>query len=110
MPSLYASPAWRGRGSGAEIVIARVPHDTFPLGWSPDARYIVGEQIQTAGNRAIRVYPQTEDRKAFPFVAARFNARLAKISPNGRWLAYSSDEWGRPEIYVETFPEHGGKW
>jgi hypothetical protein len=34
----------------------------------------------------------------------------AKVSPNGRWLAYSSNESKRNEIFVQTFPEHKGKW
>ena len=39
-----------------------------------------------------------------------FNERWAKLSPNGRWLAYTSDESKRDEIFVQTFPTHRGKW
>jgi hypothetical protein len=39
-----------------------------------------------------------------------FNERFAKLSPDGRWLAYASDETKRLEIYVQTFPTPGGKW
>jgi Tol biopolymer transport system component len=35
---------------------------------------------------------------------------FAKLSPNGQWLAYNSDESKRPEVYVQSFPNTGGKW
>jgi dipeptidyl aminopeptidase/acylaminoacyl peptidase len=39
-----------------------------------------------------------------------FDEKNARLSPDGRWLAYSSDETRNDEIYVQTFPQHGGKW
>jgi eukaryotic-like serine/threonine-protein kinase len=50
------------------------------------------------------------DRKAQPFLATRFNEGGASFSPDGRWLAYVSNESGRPEIYVQPYPGPGGKW
>ena len=35
---------------------------------------------------------------------------MGKFSPDGRWVAYVSDENGRPEVYVQSFPTSGGKW
>jgi hypothetical protein len=49
------------------------------------------------------------DRKPFPFLRTRFNEALARISPDGRWAVYVSDESGRNEIYVTTFPLAGEK-
>jgi protease II len=43
-------------------------------------------------------------------LATDFFETNAKLSPSGQWLAYASDESRRNEIYVQTFPEHGGKW
>lgn len=50
------------------------------------------------------------DRKAQPFLRTPFNEGGARFSPDGRWLAYVSDESGRPEIYVQPYPGPGGKW
>ena len=50
------------------------------------------------------------DRKALPFLRTSANESAPKLSPDGRWLAYSSDESGRWEIYVQPYPGPGGKW
>jgi len=49
------------------------------------------------------------DRKAQPFLRTTFNEG-ASFSPDGRWLAYLSNESGRAEIYVQPYPGPGGKW
>jgi len=48
--------------------------------------------------------------KAFPYLNTQFNETNAQLSPNAQLLAYVSDESRRYEVYVQTFPEHGGKW
>jgi len=58
----------------------------------------------------IWVFPTFGDRKPFPYVNTEFQEGRAKLSPNGQFLAYVSDESKRDEVYVQTFPEHGGKW
>jgi len=45
-----------------------------------------------------------------PFLDSPFNEISPTFSPNGRWLAYVSDESGRNEVYVRSFPGPGGKW
>jgi roadblock/LC7 domain-containing protein len=56
------------------------------------------------------------DRKPFPFLQTRFNESAAQFSPDGRWVAYTSNESGRSEVYVREFTpsansaEAGGKW
>src|SRR5205814_1046544 len=50
------------------------------------------------------------DRKPFPFLQTPFAETLAVFSPDGRWIAYRSDESGNDEVYVQTFPASGGKW
>ena len=58
----------------------------------------------------IWVLPLFGDRKPFPYLQTEFNEQYAKLSPNGQWLAYTSDESKRNEVYVQTFPTPGGKW
>ncbi len=91
----------------------------FPDSWSPDGRMLVVENgVGEFGNRpdaAQRVYvglwllPLGGDGKLQPFLSGPFNAAHASLSPDGRWLAYSSDETGRSEIYVQDFPRRSKK-
>ena len=50
------------------------------------------------------------DRKPVPLLSAAGNTVHAAVSPDGRYLAYASDETGRAEVYVQTMPPGGGKW
>jgi Tol biopolymer transport system component len=77
-----------------------------PADWSRDGRYI----IETVRDHAIWVLPLFGDRKPFPYLDAEFDVPRAKLSPNGQLLAYMSNETKRFEIYVQTFPNRGGKW
>jgi len=74
--------------------------------WSRDGRYLIENSVD--GN--IWVIPQFGDKKPFPYVRSDYTKSEAKLSPSGQWLAYVSNESKRNEIYVETFPERGGKW
>lgn len=76
-----------------------------PDDWSPDGRYII-----STISKGLWVSPLFGDRKPFPYFQSEFAYGAAKLSPNGRWLAYAAEETGRGEIYVEGFPTHAGKW
>lgn len=54
--------------------------------------------------------PLVGDRKPFPVAQTRFNERDGQFAPDGKWIAYHSDESGRFEIYIQRFPEPGRKW
>ena len=84
--------------------------NAFPRDWSRDGRYIFAEVADQKTSLDIWVLPQFGDRKAFPYLRSEFNETFAKLSPNGQWLAYVSDETQRNEIYVQTFPKPAGKW
>jgi len=58
----------------------------------------------------IDMLPIEKDTKPAPFVAADSNARGATFSPDGKWMSYLSDETGRYELFVVSFPGHAGKW
>ncbi len=76
-----------------------------PTSWSSDGRFIL---YQTAGaNSDIWILPLSGDRKPVPFLATRFNEMLAEFSPDGRWIVYTSNETGRPEVYVAPFQRPG---
>ena len=75
--------------------------------WSQDGRYIIERVI--AKTDEIWVLPLFGDRKAFPYLQGDYNQNHGKLSPNGRWLVYESDESTRGEVYVQSFPTPGRK-
>ena len=77
--------------------------------WSPDGRYAVFVQDTVDFNSDLFAIAITGERKVFPFVQTPFAEGDARFSPDGRWVAYISDESGRPEVYVSPFPGPGGK-
>jgi eukaryotic-like serine/threonine-protein kinase len=78
--------------------------------WSPNGRYIFF-MVQNNATRQDVYYIDLEgDKKLTPFVQTPANEASAVLSPNGKWLAYQSDESGRYEVYVTAFPGPGGKW
>jgi len=56
------------------------------------------------------VLPMTGDRKPFPFLSTPFNEMQGVFSPDGKWVAYQSNESSRFEVYVRPFPGPGGQW
>jgi Tol biopolymer transport system component len=81
-----------------------------PLCPSPDGRtLIIEEQGQATGND-ISVLPLTGDRKPRPFLHTPANETEARLSPDGGWIAYQSNESGRNEVYVAAYPGPGGRW
>ena len=102
---LYWKPA-DGSGQAELLLNMNSQNNLVPTSWSPD-----GESLafyDTSGARDIWTLPREGD--ASTFVATAFNERSPMFSPDGRWLAYVSDESGRDEIYVKPYPGPGGKW
>ena len=54
--------------------------------------------------------PLAPGGKPFPVVKTPFEERDGQFSPDGRWIAYASNESGRMEVYVQAFPQAGQKW
>ncbi|MGB6975157.1 MAG: protein kinase [Terracidiphilus sp.] len=77
---------------------------------SSDGRYVIYDTAGGSNATELWVLPLFGDRKPFPFVQGKFNATSAQFSPNGRYVAYTSEETGRHEVYVQTFPKPTGKW
>jgi Tol biopolymer transport system component/predicted Ser/Thr protein kinase len=74
--------------------------------WSPDGRFIL-YNVNTASMSTILT---TGDRKSAVLLQAPYAQSQGHVSPDGRWLAYSSTENNRRDIFVQTFPPGGGKW
>jgi serine/threonine protein kinase/Tol biopolymer transport system component len=80
--------------------------------WSPDGRYLVLDsrpQSRLAVPQ-IAILPLTGDHKPFLYINSPYASSSGQVSPNGHWLAYASNESGRGEVYVSSFPQAKGKW
>ena len=76
-----------------------------------DGRYASYDDGAVHGRTQLWVVPLFGDRKPFAIIqGGGFDARSAMFSPNGRYVAYTSSETGRNEIYVQTFPQQTGRW
>jgi len=103
-------------GTGDEELLDNsAPYLARPDSWSPDGRHlIIGRAGDPNTASDIWVLPLSGERKPFPFLRTSFEEINSKISPDGKWLAYSSDESRRREVYVRRFDGapagDGGKW
>jgi serine/threonine-protein kinase len=99
-------------GTGQDELIGSVPdRDLYPSSWSGDGKALVFSEGAGA-NDDIGILSMESDHKYRPLLREKHEERNPQISPNGRWMAYTSDESGRSEIYVRAFPEvdKGGRW
>jgi Tol biopolymer transport system component len=78
--------------------------------WSNDGRFIVFQAYYPKTESDLWVLPLFGDGKPYPFLQTDFSEAQGFFSPDGHWLAYISNESGRNEVYVQTFPQSGGKW
>jgi serine/threonine protein kinase len=96
-------------GSGRDEMLYSSNNVKVATDWSRDGRYIVFYELDPKTKRDLWVLPMTGDRKPWPFLATDANEVGAKLSPDGQWLAYASDESDKYEVYVQSFPSGGGK-
>jgi len=92
-------------GSGTEALLLEDNSDKYPLSWSADGRLIL---FRAGGD--VFVLPLSGERKPMPYLQTQFNEGDSQFSPDGRWVAYASNESGRFEVYVAPFRGPGGKW
>jgi Tol biopolymer transport system component len=106
-PDLYERNA---DGSGTDALIFTAPQsEEYPMAESRDGRFILFRQIRDYANFEL-AYLSAGEKQATPFLKASFGYSDAAFSPDGRWVAYASNESGRWEIYVAPFPGPGGNW
>jgi Tol biopolymer transport system component len=131
-PQADIAPVWSPRGD--RIVYASQKNDAFQLfekaldgtparlllstsqnkqatDWSPDGRYLLFRTITLARNADIDIWALPLESGQMPFAVVRtpFEERDAQFSPDGKWIAYHSNESGQHEIYVQPFQGAGDR-
>ena len=109
-PHIYAKAA---DGSGPErSVLESTDTVELPRSFSPDGRFLVYERRMAKSETGYHLWvlPLSGDGKPFPIVQDAFDESLPAVSPDGKWMAYRSNESGRQEIYITAFPAGGAKW
>jgi Tol biopolymer transport system component len=103
---LYQKPAI---GAGTEELLLATAQEKFPTDCSPDGRFLLYRSVDPKTGDDLWALPLDGDRKPFPVVQTNFDERDAQFSPDGKWIAYQSNESGRFEIYIQPFPGPGSK-
>jgi Tol biopolymer transport system component len=92
-------------GTGAEEPLAKAKHDRIPWSVSPDGKLVVFTERQPQTSQDISVAPLDGKGEPKALLATSFVEDNPRLSPDGRWLAYISNESGRNEVYAIGFPE-----
>jgi tRNA A-37 threonylcarbamoyl transferase component Bud32 len=96
-------------GTGSDELIFTSPVGKLPRCFSPDGLFLLFESLNSKTKLDQEVL-SLSDRKVAPFLHSEFDEAQGDFSPDGRYVAYSSNESGRFEVYVQPFPGPGGKW
>ena len=113
---LYAMPPG---GVGNPELLLKSMTQKHPNAVSPDGKYLIYDDHHPTQHQDLWVLPLTAppaERKPVPFIVTPADESFAQFSPDGKWVAYASNESGRQEVYVQGFaPDRnpavgGGKW
>ena len=105
----YNLYALAGGGGGKAETVLKSELDKWSEDWSVDGKYILFEVFDPKTKFDIFALPTAAGAKPIEVSRTPFNEGGMRFSPNGRWLAYASDESGKPEVYVQSFPPSGFK-
>ena len=94
--------------TAAESLLAVPGVQIFQALFTPDGRTMVARTTMTSGRDIWRV-PLDSTRTLRPLLTSPADERGVALSPDGHWMAYTSDESGRQEVYVRAFPGMGGR-
>jgi eukaryotic-like serine/threonine-protein kinase len=100
----------RADSTGSEQLLLQSDTSKFPTDWSADGRFVAYSASVGTSKMEMWILPRSGERKPYVFLQGDFNVGEGRFSPDGRWLAYTSDESGRAEVYVTPFPSGASKW
>jgi eukaryotic-like serine/threonine-protein kinase len=90
-------------GSGQEELLLSSGRQKHPTSWSSDGRLILYQENDPQTKWDVWLLPLEGDRKPLPFAQTQYNETNGRFSPNSKWIAYTSDESGRNEVYLQDF-------
>jgi len=100
-----------GAGPTEELLVSEINKNVDSM--SPDGKYLLYDTAFSSEQSSIMAVPLTGDRKPVLVSGGSYRANNGQFSPNGRWVAYMSQESGRPQVCVQNAPGSGraaGKW
>ncbi|PYL05706.1 MAG: hypothetical protein DME33_15800 [Verrucomicrobia bacterium] len=103
---LYVKPS----SGGSEELLFKSSNPKGPHDWSVDGRFILYGESDPKTNIDLWVLPMFGDRKPIPFLQTAFIETQGRFSPDGKWIAYASNESGPFQVYVRPFPPSGSQW
>jgi eukaryotic-like serine/threonine-protein kinase len=106
-PNLYQKmSSW----AGEDEALYKSPLAKIPADWSRDGNYLLCGTVGLATRWDLWLLLLSGERKWEVFLQTSNNEQRASFAPSGRWIAYESDESGKKEVYVRSFPASGAKW
>jgi len=99
-------------GSGSDEQLLKSNDSDLAVDISSDGKYLVYQHTVVGSSNGIDLWvlPLAGEPKPYAYLATQYNEVDARISPDVHWLAYTSNESGKDEIYISTFPKGGSKW
>ena len=94
--------------SAPEVLLLDDDQSKYPFSWSPDGQFILYGSGGTGLSQDLWILPLS-NRKPRPYMQTAYSEFAGRFSPDGRWVAYRSNESGQPDIYVAPFPGPGEK-
>jgi Tol biopolymer transport system component len=95
--------------TGSEELLLPSRRNKVAMDSSPDGRFLLYRNLDEKTGYDLWILPLDGDQKPLPFAQTKFEEREGQFSPDGKWIAYVSDESGPFDIYVQPFPGPGGK-
>jgi eukaryotic-like serine/threonine-protein kinase len=93
-------------GSEQERLLLKSDNRKIPTDWSRDQEFLLFQQEDPKNGWDLWALPVKGERKPFPLLTSEFDETWGALSPDGEWLAYTSDETGDNQIYVQRFMDH----
>ena len=98
-------------GAGVERPLLESPYDKWPMDWSRDGANVLYYEVNPKGGGDLRALKLPSNAAAnndtIPVATTPFDESFGQFSPDGRWVAYQTNESGRPEVVVQSFPNPG---
>jgi Tol biopolymer transport system component len=86
------------------------PPIMYPSDWSSDGKFLAYYRSDPETKLDLWVLALGDEGKPTPLLHSKYNESQGQFSPDGKWIAYVSDESGSPQVYVQSFPTLTGKW